>query len=101
MPSVGLSAVHRGRWHEVLDRYRRLHAEDHFLAIGVPRTVDAARLDVAFRAETGRYQPSHLPPELSAVRPHAEAIVAALHRAYDALRDPARRQAYLRKLTER
>lgn len=99
MPAVGLSAVHRGRWHEVLDRYRRLHVEDHFLALGVPRTVDSGRLDVAFRTETARFQPSHLPPELSPVRPHAEAIVAALHRAYDALRDPGRRQAYLRKLS--
>jgi len=101
MPPVGLSATHRGRWHEVLDRYRRLLTEDHFLALGVPRTVDPARLDVAFRTETARFQPMHLPPELSAVRPHAEAIVAALHRAYDALRDPARRQAYLRKLSDR
>jgi hypothetical protein len=101
MPPAALSAAHRARWHEVLDRYRRLQAEDHFLALGVPRTADSLRLDTAFRGETARFQPSHLPPELSPVRPHAELIVQALHRAYDVLRDPGRRQAYLAKLAGR
>jgi hypothetical protein len=101
MPSVGLSAMHRARWHEVLDRYRRLQTEDHFLALGVPRTVDLARLDTSFRSESARFQPMHLPPELAPVRPHAEAIVEALHRAYDVLREPGRRQAYLKKLAAR
>lgn len=99
MPPASLSAVHRGRWHEVLDRYRRLYVDDHFLALGVPRTVDASRLDAAFRTELARFQPSHLPSELSPVRPHAEVIVEALHIAYDTLRDPGRRTAYLQRLS--
>ena len=63
----------------------------HYEVLGVPRTADAAAIRAAYIAQIKRYHPDRLRSKGGGLD---EAKAQEINRAFDVLRDPAKREAY-------
>lgn len=80
---------------EIVELHRDLGSRNHFEILGLPRTASEAQVKEAYFQLARRFHPDvHHGSELNDLRDQIEAIFIRLGKAFEVLKDPARRPQY-------
>jgi CheY-like chemotaxis protein len=83
---------------KVLRAYLQMKRQSHFELLGVPMAAAAEEIERAHEERAREFHPDRFHALSSAVRNRAKEIYLAIGQAYEVLRDPARRAAYVESL---
>jgi curved DNA-binding protein CbpA len=95
-----LSPEHKAAWKEIADRFKRIHEENFFVMLGVPRDCGVQAVRDAYFELAKKWHPDRLAPELIELKPYQERIFHWLTQARDTLGDDDKRGKYIGQVSE-
>ena len=97
---AGLSAELSARWDQVLTTAERMDLQTYYDMLGVSSTSNDKEINAAYFAQVKIWHPDRLPPELEALRGHAETIFHHLTEAQKTLLDAQLSARYRRAVQD-
>lgn len=95
-----LDPERQAAWKEIAQRYERVHDENFFIMLGIPRDSGAQAVRDAYFELAKKWHPDRLHPDLAELKPHVERIFHWLTEARDTLGDDDKRAKYIKLLSE-
>lgn len=86
------------RLSELVGELHKLGGADHFTVLGLSRSADDKQIREALRSQSLKYHPDHMFDAHPRVLESAAALYAKVQRAYEVLRNPESRAAYVAEL---